>query len=1545
MDLDLGWFHINESSLYLTAKGIGYHRPNTRFPEEFEIPTGLDESWSGFVAQEIGGFWWKKPAAPEEEDHSYGIMFRDLLIGNDVFSVRGSFEHGGGPDDPFNSTVPVPKEEIPKSRWSLRKIEVWVAEGAGEILQFGGQITVAAILGFFKNQPVKFDVSVGRILKDIEVEGPNGPITLTLPVVQLIGSLAPVQNHTQPTPDGRLRMPMFEKFAFQINRIRFELIFSGGTVQDFDIPSRIQLQVDLGLELGDDPQVEGENPKFEAEVPGLGFVYPSPTSHFGDFKILWEGIWFETKVKLLPLHVKGYEFSISRVGLGFGAGETDAYWLSFDANLQFPDSLGQAEVYGLRLGWDNNGMLYSIEGIGIEIKKPGFEGVGILKFLDGPPHFVPVGEEPITIQSGSISGLIRLAFPAAGDPFTFEVGLTHGKYKVDTTGDLHTFWMAMAELVFTQGLPLGLADLAFYGLAIALGNNVKPHKADATSWYDWYSKELPKYSIIASNKWTAAHDRIVFGLGLVWGSSIRSGYPHNERLMGVYNSSEGQCSSWLFEAKIRFLKEVTKPGDPQIAILLAFAPDQVLFRAEFHFSFPAEEGGGAAAGLIMTARTIIEVLSDRTGAGRHHIYLGRNQPYSERINASVLLGFFTSRAFYMLDWAELALSNITLPPLAMAFGFAQGWSVNKKYGPLRLYFEVNIELEVGFTFISAVYGFLRFYGGISLRLWGFGFGLSLDAAFTFFASDGWKLTGTIKVKLNLPWPIPDYKKSIPIDWGPGVSPPSSLTSPIRQLALTSPSFDGSAAVHEWSETNVLGVPSDFNAERSELAVDGAIVLAFRAPVGKRVPWISGVDVQPVDGSGEWKFRYTVEDIILRHLRPGTTSFELLPDSFKNGFLEINSNAPATSSAPTTEGAPLSQAISIWGETPGEQLRNLGGLERSGAITWIDGFLDLFGTWPCGPDVVMDSSCVHFDLDSFRLLDSSYTRVTLLPGGAPIRSHSILNPDAFPIGSGPFVVLDEVVPNPRPDLWNKHEKVLSLPYIYRVSDRQSVGFIPFSSALDIDLPPTTFVEVTLLGVFPEESFTVQGLNNTEVIVSATASGSGLHELILDQPDINSPITIVRITSVSNLIGLDINDSRISVLALLCYRTLDQSKLQQYILEQRESLNQLIEILQLPPGLPGQNADHFHLHPQGTVYEVTPVVTCERKGPESNWEVVHDHLSLVPATVTVGPPPVDLTPYLTETIPAREQDPVYLDDDMQIRFNRSYGPEMYTVSGFDFRVEILDVQRQPVPLQEEWTFSEEPALNPLQELLLETLLSSPCVTADITAVRKKLALTLRPVLSPRTYYYMVIRSSAHPGHSLFEIPFSTSRYHSFDEQYLELGTNTIHELLPIRIDDARLESLINGLSASTREEEHVLFERIWEDVLGLGFREHPERGELVVFYQPTDTGLGSPRVIMIDSPEPLLVDRRTEFHFNGPSSSEGGGTTSLTVRNFDGTRALLFVRDENAVVDLPTGDYDLTTMYRREIEGLPTQRIDGDSSPSMVGITLTVTGEAQILVEDL
>ena len=1533
LDLDLGWFRISGSPVVIAASGLTYHRANTRFPDDFEPAEGLDDSWSGFVAKEIGGFWGREPKEPEDELHIYGLVCKNLMVGKDVISFRASFEHGGGPNDPFMSTVPIDPADLPESRWSIRRIELWVTDGVGDFLQFGAKLTVAAIIDIFDYLPVNFEASAGRIMK--QIEGFPEP----MPFVELQGGLAAVQNHIQPTPDGKLRVPLFDQdvmpgsctLNLEVNGFRFALLFPGGSLPGIDIPTVVRLQMDLNVEIGKDPY-------FEIEIPGFGFEY---TSRIGRFKPLAEGLWFDTTLELVPLKIRGFEFSISRVGFGFESGTRDAYWVGFDANINFPGALGRGQVYGMKLGWDSDGAVFHIDGVGISIKKPAIELEGVVKYLDGSSSFVPEGEEPITIQPGSLAGDVRLAFPALDDPFSFEVGFMYGKYVRDAAPDEeHRFWMVLADLVFAGGLPLGFADLAFYGAAIAVGNNVAPRKTATTPWFDWYSKELPTYSVVAPTKWTAAHDRFVFAAGLVLGSSVKSGYPHNERLLGLYNSaSESQGAIWLFDGKIRFLKEVTAPGDPQIAILLVIAPDQILFRADFRFSFPAEDEDDP--GLVMTARGMIEVVNDRTGAGHHHVYFGRNEPYSERINAEILLGFFTAHSFYMLDWADLTLRGATLAPLAMAFGFAQVWKWDAKCGPLRLYAELNVELEVGFS-KSAFYGFLRAYGGIGLKLWGFGFGLAFDGALLFFVSDGWELHGTFRVKLNLPWPVPDYKKEVKRDWGPGANPPVPVGSVLQQMSLSSPSIDGDGPVHEWSPDNVLLVPEAFAAERSLLPVDGSLLLTFRAPASQKVVWIVGTDVQPVDGSGEWKFRYTVEDVILRRRVPGGATFEPLPDELKYGFWEINSTAPATSSAPTTDGAPLSQLLRIWGDTPGQQLRNLGNLERTGSITWLDGYLDLFATWPCGPDVVMEPTCVHYDLTSFRLFDGPNTRVTILPGGLAIRSRSLLNPDLVSPESGFMVVLDEVVNNPRPDLWNQHSHTLALPYLYAANRERKNDFSPILSGIDIDVPASRDAVITLIGVFPEEVFLVQGFHADTVVSSATESGAGLHVLTVAAQDPHQWINRVRIASFNRGGGSVAPDpAAVSALASLCYRTREQLELHDSLVDQRQHLDPLIEILDTPPGLPGDNAAHFHLHAEGTEYEVTLVVTAERKGPESSWDVVpgHDHMTLTPAIITAGPPPADLTAYLDETIPAHDQEAFYLGDDMQLRFNRSYGPEMYTVSGYDLRVEVLDSQRMPVPLSFEWTFSEEPALAPHQELLLEALLSAPCVSADINAVRKKLVLVVRPVLKPRSYYYLVLRSSAFVDKNLYEAPFATSRYHSFDEQYLELEHNCVSELLPRVPDDAVLLDTVTSLPVPTREEENVLFEHLWGDALGLPFRERAERGEMVVLHRPVDAA-PVPFAILIDSPEPLLVPGRTQLDVAAPN-----GVATLVVRSLDGSRALIFVHNGTQPIDLPVGDYQFTTTYRREAEGLPTQRVNGNSTPSTVSVVLSVSADAGISVEAL
>ena len=105
----------------------------------------------------------------------------------------------------------------------------------------------------------------------------------------------------------------------------------------------------------------------------------------------------------------------------------------------------------------------------------------------------------------------------------------------------------------------------------------------------------------------------------------------------------------------------------------------------------------------------------------------------------------------------------------------------------------------------------------------------------------------------------------------------------------------------------------------------------------------------------------------------------------------------------------------------------------------------------------------------------------------------------------------------------------------------------------------------------------------------------------------------------------------------------------------------------------------------------------------------------------------------------------------------------------------------------------------------------------------------MLSPRTYYYLVIKSSAHPNRSLYEAPFRTSSTTLSRSSTKRSKANHVDEMLPGPTNMALLNSLLASLPLPTREEEHAVFEKIWEDALGFGFRERALRGEHVVFYE--------------------------------------------------------------------------------------------------------------------
>jgi hypothetical protein len=946
-------------------------------------------------------------------------------------------------------------------------------------------------------------------------------------------------------------------------------------------------------------------------------------------------------------------------------------------------------------------------------------------------------------------------------------------------------------------------------------------------------------------------------------------------------------------------------------------------------------------GFIFSARGLAEILADKSGAGASHLYIGHYQPLSERITTEVLGGIFTARSFFAIDGRDLALSAATLPHVAFAFGFLQEWGFDEKWGPLRVYAEAGIEFEAGFSTLPALYAYGRLYGRAGLSLWGFGFGIGLDASLIIFVSeDEWSVDGKLTFRLNLPWPIPDFKAKVPLHWGSDPTAPVPHISPVRQLALTGAGIDGGIPVADWSENNELSIHTD-NAQ-ARLPVDGSLLLSLRKPCGSNCSWLAGVDVQPVDGSGEWVFRYTLEDIGITRQLLGQPE-EPLPDDYKVACWELE-NVAAASSGRTDGDAQQTVNIRIWGDGPGGFLKNMGTLERSGAVTWMDAFLNTYTTWPCGPNADLSSRLLHFDLESYRLLDEPQTRVTVLPDGLPIRSRFPYDFSCHPSSSKFLLLLDELVENPHPELVPTRNHVLTLPYLCvhpsffdpQGNHDPQMDPLPFLGLIEVRLPTSRVIRVETLSEFVAETMLVVGyLGDQQIIVSHLETGFGRHVFVLDPQ--NQRMDRILIFALHHPILDPATSSVLSSLVSVSFQEAGQFDVDEHIHETRERLDMLFKFYEPPPvDLPGQNAEHFLLHVPGTRYRITPIVSVERRGPESDWEMVYQQQELETVQVVVGRPPDDLTAYIDWTIPGYGADPVYLDDDVRIRFKRPYGPELFTIGGYQLFVDVIDLEGRAIGTDVSYAYSSESALTPEQQMIVAELEQAPCVSGSIESTACKLDCILRPALEPRSKYQLALTSDAHPGITLYKSPFITSAYSGFTEQVTELAGRVFTELLPGPIHEDVFSGAMERLLDEDREGEDLILEQLLVEGLGLSPRKRPSRGETVIFYGGQANANPQPQAVLIDSPEPLLVQGRTEIE-HAPDY--------CFIRSRDGSRSLLIRKSGNQRIPMVPGVFSCMLTYRRKGEDLITLSSNLDESNIEVSFQVSIQASPPIHREEL
>jgi hypothetical protein len=517
----------------------------------------------------------------------------------------------------------------------------------------------------------------------------------------------------------------------------------------------------------------------------------------------------------IPTHItlSLYGFTLEITKLAIGTREDGWRWFGLSGGLKLVDGLqAGASVEGLRVSWDGaSAPELSLEGVGIELKMPGVLSV----------------KGAVSLKEQQFRGAVEVVLEA----IDFVVG---GQFVAGTLPTGKKFFGIFVHAELPAGLPLGATGLGIYGMAGLFANNMVPDKRAEEGWYlnldgsdGWYLRQEPP-SITSGvedlAKWRGEAGGMGFGAGISLGTFADNGYTFNGRLLVVL-AFPGPII--MIEGKANlFKKRSALSEDANFRALVVIEPAKsflMALDAKYKFGSGAEllEIGGSA-----------EAFFDFVDADRWHLWLGHKDNQSRRIRAK-LFQLFDVEAYFMLD--------------ARLLQVGAAWRFSKRYGfkHLSVDFGASLEAAAAVSWHPAHFsGSAGVEGHVELRAFGFGLGLSIGAQVSGEVFAPMRIAGDFRVKINLPWPLPDPSASIHLEWKEPLTTRPPLPLPLREAsieiparALRWPFQRGTNLLPNYDQGNVEFASGDpvaspeFSFDHSLVVpADSLVGLAFSRPI-------------------------------------------------------------------------------------------------------------------------------------------------------------------------------------------------------------------------------------------------------------------------------------------------------------------------------------------------------------------------------------------------------------------------------------------------------------------------------------------------------------------------------------------------------------------------------------------------------------------------------------------------------------------------------------------------------------------------------------------
>lgn len=447
-----------------------------------------------------------------------------------------------------------------------------------------------------------------------------------------------------------------------------------------------------------------------------------------------------------------FRVELSAFGLGLEEGPPGKKWIGFSGGVELVEGLSaSAKFKKFQVSWIEGqpGAEVTLRGVEVSYEQP-----GVIAFAGSADWFdEPTGDKGFAGTINADLQFIKTSLDARlviGKRTPNISASTDAGCITQGSTDPFKFFFLDVAATLPAGIPV-FSGISLYGIEGLLALNVSPNLCAFEKPLLWYEAHRTSTNVIAGSPppWVPEPGAFAVGLGVMLGTTPDDGYAVNAKV-ALTVAVPGPVVMLTGAGNVIKQRGPLNGGDdPVFTAIAVFDGRQQKFLVNLGVFFKLPESG-----LIYDISATAEASFDLRNPDDWYLHVGKDVPEEARIRATVLQ-ILTASSYHMLD------NDGT------KFGARSGYDSrpNWKFGPLK------VTLGAWFGFDTAVswrpvhvWGQIDVGGIAELKAFGFGVGLSAEALLAAQTPSPFAVEGSFKVKLNLPWPLPDPKATVKFSW-------------------------------------------------------------------------------------------------------------------------------------------------------------------------------------------------------------------------------------------------------------------------------------------------------------------------------------------------------------------------------------------------------------------------------------------------------------------------------------------------------------------------------------------------------------------------------------------------------------------------------------------------------------------------------------------------------------------------------------------------------------------------------------------------------------